>query len=184
MEVVFAKFLDLLHQRRVEYLLVGGLAVILNGYVRVTEDVDILIPRDEDNILRLIETMKGIGEGYGGELTLADFEDTPGALRVIESYPIDIFLQMAGLHYEDLMPYCQIHDEKGTPVPYLSAEGLMILKKDSHRDKDQNDMIALRDLVKQRKAYNLLNSGEPTTRHGWRAWLRGPDFWKNRGRPK
>lgn len=43
MEPSFEKLLVLLADAKVDFLLVGGLAVTLQGYVRFTEDVDILI---------------------------------------------------------------------------------------------------------------------------------------------
>lgn len=44
-----------LQSHRVRYILVGGHAVRLNGIVRATEDVDILVPFDTANGQRLIE---------------------------------------------------------------------------------------------------------------------------------
>lgn len=40
MEPSFAKLLGVLAEARVKFVLVGGLAVTLQGYVRFTEDVD------------------------------------------------------------------------------------------------------------------------------------------------
>ena len=38
----------------VQYILVGGQAVRLNGFLRTTEDVDILLPSSVDNGRRVI----------------------------------------------------------------------------------------------------------------------------------
>jgi predicted nucleotidyltransferase len=173
MEDGFVELLVLLQKHQVEFILVGGIAVGLNGYRRYTDDVDIILPRDEANNLRLIEALKFFGEGHGGTLTLADFTDDPGALRIEENFGLDLFVQMAGLHYENLLSYRIYVESDGLRLPCLNVEGLLRLKTGSYREKDLYDVSALRDLVKQRKAYNLLNSGEPPTRHGWRAWLRG-----------
>jgi len=43
MEPTFEKLLALLADGNVAFVLVGGVAVTLHGYVRLTEDVDILI---------------------------------------------------------------------------------------------------------------------------------------------
>lgn len=40
MEPTFEKLLALLTASGVRFLVVGGVAVILNGYVRLTEDID------------------------------------------------------------------------------------------------------------------------------------------------
>ncbi|MCY7319182.1 MAG: hypothetical protein LH617_10735, partial [Ramlibacter sp.] len=41
----------------VQYILVGGQAVRLNGFVRATEDIDILLPSSIDNGRRVIKAL-------------------------------------------------------------------------------------------------------------------------------
>ena len=45
------------HQEGVEYVLVGGQAVRLNGYVRATEDIDVLVKASRDNGERIIRAL-------------------------------------------------------------------------------------------------------------------------------
>ena len=45
----FKEFIKLLNDRKVEYLLVGGYAVVLYGYVRYTGDIDIWIKPSNHN---------------------------------------------------------------------------------------------------------------------------------------
>lgn len=40
----------------VQYILVGGHAVRLNGFVRATEDIDVLVPFDPINGARVIKS--------------------------------------------------------------------------------------------------------------------------------
>jgi len=49
----FAEFIRTLNQRRVRYLVIGGYAVAFHGHPRATDDVDVLIAPDEDNIRRV-----------------------------------------------------------------------------------------------------------------------------------
>ena len=51
----FRDFIDALNKYEVEYLLVGGYAVILNGYRRTTGDMDIWINVTPENYRRLIK---------------------------------------------------------------------------------------------------------------------------------
>ena len=48
----FIDFLELLNKNEVEYLLVGGYAVILHGYIRSTGDMDLWVKKSKDNYLR------------------------------------------------------------------------------------------------------------------------------------
>ena len=43
------KLLDRLNHEGVRYILVGGQAVRLNGFLRNTEDIDILLPSSVEN---------------------------------------------------------------------------------------------------------------------------------------
>jgi len=54
------KVYRLLNQAGARYLIIGGQACILHGLVRTTEDVDILIPVDEENGLRVIEGLSAL----------------------------------------------------------------------------------------------------------------------------
>ena len=48
--VLYEEILKRLQDEEFEYLVVGGLAVNLHGYSRITNDLDILILLNEENI--------------------------------------------------------------------------------------------------------------------------------------
>jgi hypothetical protein len=136
--------LGVLVDNRVRFTLVGGLAVSLNGFVRTTEDMDILVDDNPANIENLLNCLRQFGEGYAGELSLSDFSDEEGAVRVQEDFDLDIFVRMRGNKYEDLAGHIRHHEmPNGLTVPYLDADGLILLKNGSAREKDQIDVAAL-----------------------------------------
>ena len=45
------------HSEGVEYVLVGGFAVRVNGFLRLTEDIDVLLPRSIENGRRVIRSL-------------------------------------------------------------------------------------------------------------------------------
>ena len=53
MDTPYEKLLAKLARVDVKFIIVGGVAVALNGFVRATEDVDILIESSADNVTRL-----------------------------------------------------------------------------------------------------------------------------------
>jgi hypothetical protein len=57
----FLEFLELLGKHEVEYLLVGGYAVILNGYVRSTGDLDLWVNKTENNYSKLSRVYTDFG---------------------------------------------------------------------------------------------------------------------------
>ena len=50
-----------LNSESVRYLVAGGLAVNAHGYIRYTQDVDLVIALDPDNILRAFRTLAMLG---------------------------------------------------------------------------------------------------------------------------
>jgi len=68
----FKEFAELLNSLKVEYLLVGGYAVVLYGYVRYTGDIDFWINPSKENAVRLIEVLKRFGFG-SLNLSIEDF---------------------------------------------------------------------------------------------------------------
>jgi len=124
-----------LAEAEVAFVLVGGVAVTLHGYVRFTDDVDLLIERSPENIERLLASLAGYGEGFAAELVAADFDDAEGAIRIveeIESAQLDLFTRMSGLTHEDLL-----HDAEtlvlpnGLKIRYASKAALIQLKERS-----------------------------------------------------
>ena len=86
MDTPYEKLLAKLARAEVKFIIVGGVAVALNGFVRTTEDVDILIEASADNVGRLLDELKEFGEGYARELSPGDFSDSEGAIRIIEDF--------------------------------------------------------------------------------------------------
>lgn len=147
MHTPYENLLVSLARAQVKFIVVGGVAVALNGFVRTTEDVDILIELSAENIQRLLDNLASFGDGHARELSLADFNEAEGAIRVVEDFPLDIFTVMRGRKYSDLVDDVRVTRIGGTAIPFLSPAGLILLKQDSSREKDQIDIAALRKLA-------------------------------------
>ena len=144
----FEKLLVGLAQAGVEFAVVGGVAVSLNGFVRATDDVDILVNESNDNVRKLLDYLSHWGEGWARELTLDDFVPKEGSIRVMEDFDLDIFTRMKGKSLEDFRPRLRYLAVGGVQVPYLAAIDLLFLKEGSMREKDQLDVTALKRIQK------------------------------------
>jgi predicted nucleotidyltransferase len=149
MDTPYEKLLANLARAEVKFIVVGGVAVALNGFVRTTDDVDILIERSQENVQRLLEALASFGAGHAAELSLQDFGEEEGAVRVIEEFPLDIFTVMRGHSYHDLVGRVRETSIRGRTIHFLDAEGLIRLKRDSAREKDQIDISALRKQIQE-----------------------------------
>jgi len=136
---------DLLHVG-VDFILVGGLAVELCGFTRATLDVDILIEDNDANIARLIEALQHFADGAASELTVADFTPEEGCIRIVDDFALDIFTRMSGKSYVDLLGFTDEYQHKQGLLKHLSIEGLILLKQNSLRPKDQIDVMELKRL--------------------------------------
>lgn len=144
MDTPYEKLLESLARAEVKFIVVGGVAVALNGFVRTTDAVDILIERSPENVHRLLAALGSFGEGHARQLSFADFDEAEGAVRVIEDFPLDIFTVMRGQKYGDFVGEVDQTNINGAKIDFLQAEGLIRLKTPSDREKDQIDVAALR----------------------------------------
>ncbi len=57
----YFEILEGLYKGKVKYLVVGGLSVNLYGVPRVTQDIDIVIAMDRENVLKITSLLKELG---------------------------------------------------------------------------------------------------------------------------
>jgi len=147
----FEKLLADLARAEVDFAVVGGVAVSLNGFVRATDDLDILVNEAPENVRRLLNYLSRWGEGWARELKVEEFLPQEGSIRVMEEFDLDIFTRMRGKSLEDFRPGLRYLDISGLRVAYLGPEGLIFLKEGSWREKDKLDVAALKHISKSEK---------------------------------
>jgi hypothetical protein len=145
----FEKLLAGLARSGVDFAVVGGLAVILNGYPRMTTDADIIVNPSGVNLGRLLKFLAGWGEGWARELTPADFEIEQGAVRVSEEFDLDIFVKMNGKTLDDFRPNLRFFQSDEAAIAYLSPADLVLLKEGSWREKDRLDVAAMKEIIER-----------------------------------
>ena len=138
----FLEFLELLEKHKVEFLLVGGYAVILHGYGRSTGDLDLWINQTSDNYNRL----KKVYEDFGAPIfSKEDFENE--RLDVwsigVEPRKIEILTKVSGLAFNESFKNCNWLNVEKFKVPYIHFEDLMKNKRATGRLKDLLDVEQL-----------------------------------------
>lgn len=143
---LLARFRD----QGVEYVLVGGQAVRLNGYLRATEDIDVLVKAGRENGERIIralaflEASKELDPDWFAPAAKGD----PENIRVADDLLIDLLFAANGQTYESVQPWARQIDIEGTPVRVLDIDGLMRTKTD-YRERDVLDKQVLRRIKEQ-----------------------------------
>ena len=138
-----------LDEQGVRYILVGGHAVRLNGFLRYTEDIDLLLPRSAENGERAKQALAHLPSAE--QLQAAWFEppaEAPENIRIADDILVDILFAANGETYESLQPHVVRTKVEGVPIVTLDIEGLLKTKTD-FRDKDRIDREALERLLAQ-----------------------------------
>ena len=147
MAETFESLLVKLSRAGVEYLVAGGVAVCLNGYVRTTQDLDLLVAATPENLRRLLDCLAHFGQGFARELSPDDFPIEEGAVRIIEDFTLDIFTLMRSRAFADFAETAHALELHETTVRYLAPAALIELKGESSREKDQLDAAVLRRIL-------------------------------------
>ncbi len=136
----------LLADAGVRWALIGGYAIAAHGFVRLSEDVDILVDPSRENTRRWIDALTRLPDGATRELVGEDdlFErEGPYAVRVNDEFTVDVMPSACGHPWAVLAPYIEQRDVGGLVMPVLGLEGLL-LTKEGARDKDRADAAVLR----------------------------------------
>ncbi len=147
-----------LDAHRVEYVIIGGIAVAIHGYLRATKDLDIMIDPSPANVERLW----GFIEEVAAEpLAIGDFEarELPlpfEARSIVEGGGnwllrttlgrLDVMQYAPGApDYEELADRSELKDLDGivAPVRVCSLDDLIAMKRAANRDRDRVDVDQL-----------------------------------------
>jgi hypothetical protein len=146
----FGRFVELaraLDQERVDYVLVGGVALALHGLVRATEDVDLFVRPSEDNVERLRRALRSVGDDADiTQITTADLAGEYPTVRYGppgEDFVIDFISRLGSMFsFDDIE--ADIVTVEGVPVRVAKPETLYKMTRDTARPIDRADAAALR----------------------------------------
>ncbi|MGG7036330.1 MAG: DUF6036 family nucleotidyltransferase [Flavobacterium sp.] len=147
--VDFVEFLELLASHKVDYLLVGGYAVILHGYVRSTGDLDLWINKTSDNYKKLKEVYNDFGAPIFSENEFLSNDYDVWSIGK-EPNKIEILSEVKGLSFDESSSVCQWFSLENFKVPFIDFEDLIKAKLASGRFKDLADIEYLKELKKRK----------------------------------
>jgi hypothetical protein len=136
----FREFLKLLNSNRVEYLVIGGYAVNVHGYVRMTNDLDIWVRPTLENADRVVRTLLDFGFAVAG-LT-RDLFITPNTIVRMGVPPmrLEILTTVSGVEFDACYSERVITDIEKFQVPVISLSRLRENKAAAGRAKDLADL--------------------------------------------
>ncbi len=138
----FRDFIKALHKHNVDYILVGGYAVVLHGYERVTADMDIWVRCNEENYKKLEHSFLAFGMPVF-DMTLVnflDFEKWDVFRFGRKPVAIDIMTKVKGLSFDEAFQSATMVTVDDIQVRLIQYEHLLTAKRRAGRAKDINDL--------------------------------------------
>ncbi len=144
----FRDFIDALNKNEVEYLLVGGYAVILNGYRRTTGDMDVWINLTHTNHKNLIKAFLSFGLPTV-DITEENFLNNSEIEVFTYGIPpvsIDILKVVKGCIFDEAYKMSSLYEEENLLIRFIHVNTLIQAKKAAGRFKDLDDIERLSGL--------------------------------------
>ena len=158
--MLFEKVIQALNKARIKYVVVGGTAVVLHGYRRNTDDLDLIVLLESRNLAKLFDTM--LATGYIPKVPVKKEEFIDDQLRerwkkekgmivfsFVERQPpfnlIDMFVDEP-IKFSNLYKKRIMTKFGRVTVPIASIDHLIKLKGMAGRYQDIQDIAQLREI--------------------------------------
>ncbi|MBU2572803.1 MAG: hypothetical protein KKH28_01835 [Elusimicrobia bacterium] len=164
-EDVFRK----LSEEKVRYLIIGGIAVNLYGFSRVTGDLDIMLDLDDNtSVLGFIKAVKELGFKPKVPVRIDDFADSSKRRNWVEEKNMKVFsvynpaneIEHVDVMVENFIDFAGAYRTKeiipagGLKLPVVSIDALIKLKGIAGRRRDEIDIAALQEIKAIRNEKN------------------------------
>lgn len=141
------KLLKLLNDHKVNYVIIGGVAVIAHGYTRTTEDIDIFIEPTRENATKALEALKICGY----DISDVSIDEALEKKLLFRGYILktDIHPKVTGIDFQTIwknkIPIIYL----GEATCFASLDDLITMKKAAGRDRDIEDLKHLEEIRRQ-----------------------------------
>ena len=136
-----------LNRERVDYVVVGAVALGLHGLARATEDLDLFVRPTTDNVAGLKRALLSVWSDP--DIETIDAGQLAGEYPVIRygppdgAFTLDILARLGErFAFDDIE--AGVVELDGEPVPVATPRMLYVMKRDTVRPLDQADAAALR----------------------------------------
>jgi len=137
----YKELLQLLNEFEVEYLIVGGFAVMKYSEPRYTKDLDVWVHNSRQNSVRVVEALKKFGAPLDHDKVTAEtFTDQQVVYQIgIAPVRIDILTEITGVSFPAAWRRRVASTFFGIPVHFISFDDLVANKQALGRSSDLED---------------------------------------------
>jgi predicted nucleotidyltransferase len=165
MEIFYGKVFKALNKAKVKYVVAGGVAVVLHGYMRATADLDLIVLLEEENLSRFYDALKTVNYHPKVPVTKEQFKDKKQRALWKKEKGMIVFsfvdrnppFQLIDMFVDEPIPFGELYKKKknikvgGVLIPLIGIDHLLKLKKKAGRDKDLNDIEQLNEIKRIKK---------------------------------
>jgi len=158
----YEELFEKLNKSGVDYVVVGGVALVLHGVVRLTADLDLMVHLEEGNLSKFVDIMNELGYRPKVPVKSEEFINAKTRATWINEKNMKVFsffhperpIHLIDVFVEEPVDYNVIRSEAVTimsgsvSMPVVSVKNLIKLKEISGRPQDIADIAALREIEK------------------------------------
>ncbi len=156
MDDKFSNLIDRLRDGNVEFVIIGGLAGIIHGTTRTTQDIDICCKFTPENILKLFDAIKDTHPVHRMnpnrqvlELNSTNVKDFKNLYLDTDIGQLDCLNEVQGVgDFDEVFKNAITVDIDGRNYQVLNIDALIKAKKSLNRPQDKLDVMQL-EAIKQ-----------------------------------
>jgi predicted nucleotidyltransferase len=162
--VFYERVLTALSNAGVRFVVVGGVAVVLHGYLRMTQDVDLVLDLERENVLNALDVLTGLGLRPLVPVDVHDFADPEKRRDWIENRNMKVFsvrdwkdpFLSVDLFVKEPVPYGDLEARAkpmnvgGKNVLVAAIDDLVSMKREAGRPVDLLDIEKLQGIARKR----------------------------------
>lgn len=138
-----------LNEAGVRYILIGGFAVILHGYVRGTKDIDLLVDPSLANVQKLKKALSSLPDNAISMIKDDEIEKY-SVVRIADEFVIDLMEKACGIDYSEASKDIEFKEIEGVKIPIPKKE-LLLRMKNTFRPSDKADADFLKVMIAEKK---------------------------------
>ena len=162
---LFEPLFDAFNKAGLRYVVVGGVAVVLHGFARLTADVDVVVDLSPEEAAKAVDCLSSLGLrprapvdpiGFATPTTRQTWIEEKG-MQVFSWYDpenpmreVDVFVSHP-IPFEDLWSRSTLFSLGTTLVRVASIADLIQLKRLAGRPEDLTDIEALEEIERRRR---------------------------------
>ena len=162
--MIYFELLKAMEDKGIRYVVVGGVAVVLHGFVRATMDLDLVVSLDTDNARKFLDLVAGLGYRPKMPVPLEQFADPAKRQEWIETKGMRVFSlhhskrvqELVDVFTNEPIPFEEMYERRvrvpveGISINIASRKDLKVLKQAAGRPQDLQDIAALDELERQK----------------------------------